>query len=422
MNRNLAGALSLLGINELVITETGALKRLSPLEHANALFEYFELAGFLSDASLEKAVDYLSADQAFQVEATAVLEQLKGACRAARSAGDFNTKLFFTEFAKEPFFRTEDVIDLIVFLQQTAFDRQFGVERDRLTAKPWMLEHATKFFHLATHLGLTSEHRPQHKDYQGIGIMGAASFRVRARLEYFNHLGIACNELWALSGKRELSKGLDEEEVMLELASTLGIPANFIEKPAGTDTRVFLDGITETQMVNFFIAKLCPEKRIAILDSAIAEGHWRATTSQNATDIASIIIKRLMTGEIEMPKDGIFRFMIIAEQPHTDRMARDVQRAFNTEAAKQGCKICVEIEGCGSGINLEDASNQKILANLNSSLGSLMSERFRDARLHLTTRPSMKPRDPKILLFMERDRYFAELKADQASTIQRRLG
>lgn len=38
--------------------------------------------------------------------------------------------------------QVDNIIDLLVFMQQTVFDRQFGVERDKLQAKPWLERHA----------------------------------------------------------------------------------------------------------------------------------------------------------------------------------------------------------------------------------------------------------------------------------------
>lgn len=42
--------------------------------------------------------------------------------------GVFDTDWFFEHFCNEPHVHVEDIIDLLVFLQQTAFDRQFGFD------------------------------------------------------------------------------------------------------------------------------------------------------------------------------------------------------------------------------------------------------------------------------------------------------
>ncbi len=108
-----------------------------------------------------------------------------------------------------------------------------------------------------------------------------------------------------------------------------------------------------------------------------------------------------------MDEAGIYRFMIIAEQPYAGRMARQVQRAFNAEIHAQDLGKVIKsfvVEGVGSGIPREDLSNIEVLKRVNSELGSLMAERFYDARLRLSQGDLKVPlRDPKILMFMDRD-------------------
>ena len=334
--------------------------------------------------------------------------------------GSFNVNWFLEQFCNVPYMQVTDIIDLIVFLQQTAFDRQFGVERDKLKAKPWLELHAQEFRQLATSLGIVTPLPPKQQAYCGTGIMGAASFRVGTRIQYFNSLLVPVGDVWALSGNRELSKGLDEEVLMQELALAVNKdkPATFIEKGEGAAKRVFLDGITETMMVNYLLQKMCAGKQIALVDSKIEEGHWRATTSQGAKDIATIVVQKILEGSLSKAVNDTYHFMIIAEQPYAGRMARQVQRAFNAEIQKKKIEssIKIVIEGVGPGITEKELADVGVLTRMNSELGSLMAERFNDARLQMQKDVNKILRDPKLLLFMDRDATYNKLKEQNSQS------
>lgn len=429
INKNLSEALGLLDINEVRLrhdldqkTQDEKMTVVSPREHAQALFTYLNMAGYLNGPLLKKAVDYLAAAKPFARNKITVLRDLTNACNGANQDGQFDVNFFMTNFAKQTYFTVDDVIDLIVFLQQTAFDRQYGVERDRLKVKPWMevAEQKKTFKEYATKLGVITPLPPLQDQYLAAGIMGAASPRVKKRLAYFQELKIKCDHVWALSGNRELSKGLDEESVMEAVAKHLEKPLNYVDKKVGADTRQFLDGITETMMVNYLIQTTYPEMNINVVDSAVESGHWRATSAQNAIDIAPIVVKKIKSQEIKNTEDGRYHFLIIAEQPYAGRMARQVQREFNKEIKKSGLKIVIEVEGCGPGISEKELSDQSVLTRINSELGALMAERFNDARLLLQqSKPGLSLRDPNFILFSKRDDTFKAYEAKAEHVVRR---
>jgi hypothetical protein len=356
----------------------------------------------------------LAAARPFFCDKETVFSDLNKVCKLSNRNNQFDAEFFISNFAKQEYFTVNDIIDLVVFLQQTAFDRQYGVERDRLQAKPWMEEHKIAFIENATKLGVTAPLPPLKDQYPAAGIMGAASIRVKKRLEYFRDLKIGCDLVWALSGNRELSKGLDEEQVMEKIADYMGKPVNYVKKQVGFDTREFLDGVTETMMVNYLIETVCPNKKIGIVDSVIESGHWRATTAQNSADIVPIIINKIQSQEITNIKDDQYHFLIIAEQPYAGRMAKQVQREFNKEIKKRGLegKIFIEVEGCGPGISEQDLLNNQVLTRLNSELGALMAERFNDARYIMQQNSSLDLRDPNIIMFSKRDETFKSYQAN----------
>jgi hypothetical protein len=419
MNHNFNQALDLLGINEFSLyNEQGEIVyQISFKEHVEALFLYLHLGGYLSSQAIEKAITYLSASKSFTCAEETIIQNLQGIYKESCENEKFNVDYFLQHFCQESYYQVDDIIDLIAFMSQTAFGRAFGVERDQLYIEPWLKQHPLLFHTLATTLGVINPLPPIHDSYCGIAIMGATSSRVKSRIEYFNSLPIQCGELFALSGDRELSTGLDEENVMLEIAKSLNTPINFIKKTVGNTQRYFLDGVTETMMVDYLIQQMCSEKKISLINSAVQEKHWRVTTEQSAKDISNILLQKIQTGEITK-KTGIYHFMIIAEQPYAGRMTRQIQRAFNQAIQQKNLEesIKVIVEDVGPGVSQPILSNMNTLARINSELSALMGERFKDAHLHLQQQnPSLVLRNPNIVMFSNRDVLFTELTAEVCS-------
>lgn len=426
MNK-LAEALSLLGILEIKLrNEAGEVTSvISPREHAKALFTNLYIAGYLDEPLIKKAVDYLSIAKPFSCDNKTLITDLKKTVDASKYNNEFNAELFFTQFAKLSYLEVDDIIDIIVFLQQTAFDRQHGVERDRLQVKSWMEESKEKVKECATNLGVVTPLPPMEKQYAVVGIMGASSRRVKTRLQYFSNLTIDCDFVLALAGNRELSKGLDEEDVMEKLAATLNKPLNYITKPIGKDKRDFLDGITETMLVNYLINEICPSRKMLLIDSPIEQGHWRVTTAQNIKDIAPLIIDKIQAKELTPAHDGRYHVLIIAEQPYSTRMAKQIQREFNRVIEEKKLKntITIVVEGCGSGISNENILQPQTITSLSSELGALMAERFSDARLALQARPGpgLSLRDADLIMFAKRDDTFKEYQQKREFSPQHEL-
>jgi hypothetical protein len=408
----LTQALNILGIGENCLRDdkNRIIEIISPREHAKALFTYLNMAGYLDPDLLEKAVNYLATAKAFTVDNTTVIADLKRVHRVANSRDVFDAEYFLSNFAAEPYFSEIDIIELIVFLQQTAFDRKYGVERDRLRQQPFMASQEYK--DTMTKLGVVTPRPPLLTHYSGSFVMGGASIRAIPRLQFLQSLGsdhsVYAGLIYALTGKRELSKGLDSDDVMREIAEAAGLPLNFVTRTLGTTNTEFLAGVTETMMVNYYINKLFPITQIGIVDSEVQAEHWRGTTAKNAVDIAPIIVERIKQNEITPARDGTYNFLVIAEQPFSQRMTMQIQREFN----KLNSGYTIKLEGSGYGADL---TNSNILATINSDMGALMAERYNDACLQLRRTANVVLRDPNMLMFTNRDKTFeaktAELQA-----------
>ncbi|HVY53747.1 MAG TPA: hypothetical protein VHA13_04435, partial [Gammaproteobacteria bacterium] len=214
MHHKIIEVCDLLEINNLSILSMDGQSTItiSQEHHIESIFYYLDLAGYLNTYQLDKAINYLSSEKAFSVSNEQVKADLKHAYLIARQSGKFEALSFCEHIANLNYLTVSDIIDLITFLQQTAFDRQFGEERDRLQVKPWMEEKSDGFIKLANVMGVISPLLPSFQHYCGVGIMGASSVRVCERINYFCELNkksteksLSFNSIWMLTGNRELS-------------------------------------------------------------------------------------------------------------------------------------------------------------------------------------------------------------------------
>lgn len=402
------------------LSEAMSLLDYSSKDEFSYLIQMLDVLGYLNTALLQKAVQYLEADRPFSKDGETVVTDLSLAIQNFKTADGINMDIFFSEFGNQSYLTANDLIEILYFITQTAFARGEGFERDTLKLQAWMndQEKAACFVKLAGLMGNTDEQRPSFEEYEGAGIMGAASFRVVERINFYNKINkeTKIHYTSALSGKRELSKGLDRDEHMYEVANALGIEPRFVTKAVGNTTREFLDGVTETQMVNYFIDTNCPDTAILVVDSNVEEGHWRATTQSSANDIVRIMYDKLESGDITANEKGICRFIVIAEQPYMNRMARTVQRAFTLEADRRGSAVRFMVEACGEAISpevLKTPAGHPLLTRMSSEVvGSAFSERYNDARqLHL---PAADWRDRRLMLYRNRDEAFAQATKESA--------
>lgn len=412
MNSNLAQALSWHGIHD----EPTAVH----------YFNYLHDAGYLSDNLIDKAVLYLHRHKAFDGFAHACAEELASRLKAA-FANIAEPSLFFDAFPRD--FSPADLVDFLMFLQQTAFDRKFGEERNQLNAKPWMNDESKRqaFLHLLSGFQLTDEQKPQADHYSAVAIMGASYPRVLSRINYFKTLPPVHSDLiYYVTGERYLSKGLDGEERILEVAADRGISnPQFLTTEQG---QVICKEVTETHMVQYLIKTHCSEylEKIDMVDSDRGAHHWRADTKQNAKDFAAMMMERIQSAEISKPADDIYRIVLVVEQPYANRMAKEVQRAFNAAAAEYNLhhpeKIEFRIEATGKGLayseSLAEADKIRLVTQCNSDFAAYFGVTYPDAQA-LMAESGFTLRDPKSLMFSSRDKFFNDLNAALSAQSER---
>ncbi len=267
-----------------------------------------------------------------------------------------------------------------------------------------MEEKEKEFMLYADELGIVKRRDPSCKHYAFICLAGAASRRVVQRIENYKTYDVTKDSLWALSGARELSLGLDEEIVMKEVADYWKFPFEIVAKGTGQSSRQYLNGVTEAMMVKYLLQKHCSENNFQIVNSDVQAGHWRTTNAQNAKDIAIVVIDGIVDGQLTKSEDGFYRGMVVAEQPYSHRFERQIQREIDKEIERRALNISVKVEGCGGGIS---EINKEVLMRMNSELGASMAERCIDARTSLSEKTILRSMD--ILLFQKRDAAYNRL-------------
>lgn len=384
------------------------------------LVEYLFLGNYLCEQQLDKAVNYLSAVKPFQHNShpidSAIIKQLLQQCLlSAKTTHGFNPRIFLDNLAAQDYFALDDIIDLFTFLQQTAYARHFGAERDTLCNQPWMIQNANELLVLANQLGVKESIGVNKLHYCGVGIMGSVSHSCGITLEFFcKHVlqaklqqQFSYDKAWVLTGQRELSLGLDTLEDIYKVAQYFAKDLKFVKRRVGDFVREFAEGITEAMFIDFLMTTLCPAAKIKILESLCEPGHWRGTGWQSAQDIAKIVVKKIQRQEL-MPdlQHDCFYFLVVAAQPAILRLAMQVERAFTMEIRKHNLSINLKVIAAGPGLQEDMLANIKesnVLARVNSELAALAAERYYHARIKLHDLGYRNLRDSKAIMFATRE-------------------
>lgn len=433
INENLQSALELLDYQlTTVINSRDEEHELSLEDQAAALFSVFHVAGFLDQASLAQAVHCLAVDRPFAQPPSVVFQDLCYAVALATDEGNFNSQVFLENFCNQDYLSVTDCVEIISFLQQTAFDRKFGEERDQLEAKPWMETHWQDFFAWSETLGLVAQQTSEaHCD--AIAIMGAASFRLSERIQTFIDLADErknAAEVYLLtSSRREVSLGLDEEHIIRATADFFEIDflePPFIDKPVSPNSKTTRqypntnEPITEKMMAEYLIWTLTGKdirNNMQVSDAAVPEDHWRGNTASSAEDFANKFHQKFAhSSEI----DGL-TVMVIAEQPFTARMARQVQRELNKQfdASPIAINVIGEGKSLPSQVALSEMEINDVVAiakRVHSSMAANMAERYNDCRQKLTN-----PRDPNSFMFSKRKQHVADTIERRCEEIRERI-
>lgn len=442
MHKKFSQVIGLLQTSAMPKKESKAGLHSLDMDQAHALIDRLNIMGYLNEGLLGQAIDDLSLSKPFTAQEEQVVpndtvkKDIFSALTKAKAADDKFVEVFLNEFAAEDYFKVTDILEIISYLYQTAYNREYGQERSQhriAPGQPWMSQASVvkQFLHYADYLGLIAPIPPKTGHYCGIAIMGAASVRVIARLDYFlkyikTDKAITYDHLFALTGYRRLSKDLDKEADVEEIVKKEGGALEYSEELVGTTKRQFAKvrtaegakDLLEVNLVNFLIQKKVPEEKskIKVINSEKLAGNIRATTEDNAREIADLLVQSIKGKDkaITSSGDGVYHFMIVAEQPHLQRMLYQIQRAFNQQLEDvEGVHVIAS--GCGEGMSGPDYSSAESLAkyvpqlfNIASEMAAAQFERFSDVRKKY---PSWEWRDTSHIIFNQRKAACEKAKA-----------
>lgn len=390
---------------------------------AQALFEYLYIAGYLNETILQRAETYLKSETAFANPSVNLAKQLSDAVKQATTDKSFNAPTFLKQTEDIKGLDQQDFMDVVLFLQQTAFRRLPGQERHEIQLPENLAQHADTFIGNARQLGVVDETQPSKQHYSAIAIMGASYRAVEPRIEYFQKLireqAIQYDKLFVSSGYRDLQPGLDGAANLAKLVEhhagsqdTSVYFANkteensgdkqikrlrYREKPMWDEAHkqfimkgkfydannqevpadhVYLEGLQEHDMIDYLMQHeygFAPDDYITVKGKK-AHPNYRATTQTSTQELAGYI------DDLASNSNTHQSLLIITEQPHTQRMALQTQQQMD-----QRCQTAkVNVEGCGNPISndvLENpAKHRNSLGKINSALASQMKVRCEIAR------------------------------------------
>jgi hypothetical protein len=372
---------------------------------AYALFSNLWIADYLSDPTIERCVSYLAAEKKFNSSVEQVLQDIKSARDAALQRESFDLEIFANHFCAQDYFSSTDIVEILLFLIQTSFDRKFGQERNNLKFQTWMEnpETAQAFLYNCELLGLLSPKLPQRQKYDITVVMGGAYERAKSRISYLEEQGLLekSKQVFLLTtDTRPLSVGLDGEENILRIAQALSREYNQANLSATSEggrkvlnVKSSADQITEKDMMYYLYKEICSQAldQSSCIASVKQEGHWRATTVSNASSIAEIILKKPVKQKVYVA--------VISSQPDILRMEISVR---NTVCSKLSGSSRVEIEGIGPGI--DKALQFQKISEINSAQAALLSEFYNASKKQ--SDPSELFRNPNCLMFCTRDAHY----------------
>lgn len=391
-------AFDLLGFNE---GNKAKPEGVTPQQQREGLFQYFYMAGYLSDSLIDWAVDCLVSETPFsQVNAyrDIIKDSLKQAVTISKTPdGEFDSAKFLRKIESiEVLLDEQDWMDLIVFLSQTAFNRKPGQERHQMPPAEQLAEYGEgkPFIDIARQLGMIDAKEPSESEYQGIAVMGASYFAADLRVQYLRDL-LKDNpdkfkegdyHLYACTGTRELSPGLDGQDNLQRVIDY-------------KDTRQ----VGEPDMMDYLFSQY-DLKAYQRAEGDVELGGSRATTATSSAQLAQQFMEDIQSSSA--PSKDNFNFLIIAEKPYAHRMAETVQKNFDQKRQENRFGPTIKIDVAGPAVKNEvqvnPDQNSNSLAKIASELAIMIAERRNHAYYY---QQELEPkRGASILMYNKRQK------------------
>lgn len=403
----------------------------SATEHQEALLNVLQIAGYFHSEQLWQAINALKVK-----DPVATFKQIYSVVKASGANQDdpskFDAKILCKNFGEGTELNIQDIMDLILYLAQNAFNRTFGQERSEVVAQNWMAKYKDEYLKAAAILQLIDREIPKYKHYDVAWIAGASRFNMITRIiDYYyaiSKYNIKINNVEVLTGDRELwanidgvvptvleklihayqtnldldllnidnsdIKRVDEgKEYIIRLAKKYHIKLNSLspfiqytnlsECPTGCfPNRLYPNYIEsagikldEALMVRDLIDTIFSSKVITIVDETVGVDSYRPTTESTVRDATMKFIENVInTNDYINKKEFIILFQsnnpfILRQTIVTQRQVNEVVDYYNKLYGKD---YSIQVDGIGYKCKAD-------VSIIHSEFAALVLEKWKDA-------------------------------------------
>jgi hypothetical protein len=253
----------------------------------------------------------------------------------------------------------DELQDWLLYIAQTAFDREANQLRSSLQNKPWMETFQAEFLANAGELGLRNSRYPDRQNYDETWIQGARASRMFLRIKDLRQVDTA----FQIAGGVEL--GLSGSRVIDDLDGT---------HPTFNKKFTELGLTTEADAMHYLLESFSRnlQEQPSLIVSKPLPGKQIADTAANAKDAVRRLLDRHRTQLQDPSTTTEFHIRIQTNNPFIDRQVLTTERAVNEILAEDLYKsynITFVFHGTGA----KATDNVK---EINSEIGALIAERF----------------------------------------------
>ena len=427
-------------------------------EQQESLLKQLQMAGYFKPQKVWQDINRLgikNPHEAFKE----IYNAIKKSQADQEDPHKFKPKILRKNLGKGTELDVEDCMDLILYISQNAFGRQFGQTRHELLTQSWMDKYKDEYLTAAKNMGLIDRINPQHSEYDICWIAGASRIGTLCRVfDYYNMIlnkGVKIKgDTLILSGAHEISaniegvtpailsrltkayrEGIDLDTIdislpsgdpaaleegkayLLYLAARYGIKLN----PTAPLTQCFMKDecppgrypgkiyanlnegegtqLTETLMVQDTIASYPPPEghNIKVI-SSLVEKDQKPTTASTVRTATERFVESILKGEYGNKKD--FIILLQSNNPYLERQTIVTQKEIDKVLIKLGLDkkgYTVKVEGAGYGC-------KQGVAPVHSELAALIAEKWEIATESMLSQIGITPKRPiENLKFQTRD-------------------
>lgn len=362
-----------------------------------ALIENLYISGILTPQNLWESVTMLGMFANKPKVFSLIVSVLNHAGAFQNNLDHFDVEYILNNLFTEAEFDQQDIYDFILYWGQFAFARKPLQERNDIKRQSWMENEdlRTRYIGNCRILGLVDPIFPDNIALDETWVMGASYPTTKDRLKYLadriDEDNLQPGKIRLLSGKRELSVGLDTEDGIITLAKKLNIKYNkkspFVQR---ADGKTYLNySISETRrlyesdMMQDQAAQILNQGGVELIDSEVVLGKGRPDTVITAVDAANALIYRIQHGDLRGKKE--INILICSNQPYIERQYLAAKRVVEELLRKNKINVTVNVHRSGYGMS-DEVCHKKINVLHSDGLGVYTNELYKNVT-HAPKRP-----------------------------------